>query len=186
MTIPIVNVVPPNKNCDKYVIDFTVDGKRRRRRVGRNKKNAHLIAAKIQHELTLGPFDLLAEDKLVIDIQTLIDKYFLYLKIRVKSSTINRYQNHLTPFSIFMAGRFKDVVNDLRLIKSLYIEEYIVYLVNEVEWARYTVNRSLQTLSSLFIFAINSEYLEKNPCIGVKKLSIPDKEFPEYFKEEEL
>ena len=183
MTIPRVNLRKVNGS---YMMDYTVNGKRTRKNIGTNKRLAESIVAQKQNELTLGRFDLLPEEKSIIDIETIIQQYFSFLKIRTSLRTINRYKNHLKPFSDFMVNQFPDVVNNLRLIRPLYIEEYVEYLVNEVKWAPYTVNRSLQTLSSLFIFAINREYLEKNPLSGIKKLPVPEKEYPEYFTREEL
>lgn len=187
MSIPKVNLRKiKDKNGYAYMMDYAVNGKRRRKKIGTNKRLAEVIVAQKQNELTLGMFDLLPEEKLIVDIESIIDQYLSYLRIRTKPKTINRYINHLKPFTSFMVNRFKKVSENIRLIKLLYIEEYIEYLVTEIKWAPYTINRSLQTLSSMFIFAIHREYLQKNPLVGLKKLSVPEKEFSEYFTVKEL
>lgn len=189
MTIPTVKVVHPNKNCDKYVLDYTVDGKRTRERVGKNKKDAYLIASKRQHELTLDPFGLLAKKKAIISFQSLIEKFLSYHSARNAHSTVNRYKNHLSPYCFFITDYFHEIASDIRLIKPEYIEECIEYLIKDIKpkpWEPYTINRSLQTLSSAFIFARNRDYLEKNPCTTVKKLNVPKKENPDYFNKEDL
>ena len=110
------------------MMDYTINGKKNRKKIGTNKRLAEVIVAKKQNELTLGKYDLLPEEKLIIDIESIIEQYLSYLKIRTKPKTINRYINHFKPFTIFMISRFNEVSSNLRLIKPLYIEEYIEYL----------------------------------------------------------
>lgn len=187
MTIPTVNVTPPNKKCDKYVIDYTVDGIRRRRRVGKNKKDAHLIAAKLQHELTMGPFDLLAEDKLTISLSSLVEKYLLSLIGRAES-TVTRYKNHLSPFVEYIKNYYGEVEKDVRKIKTLYIEEFQEQCIKDkdIDWKPRTINRALESIRTIFRFAIKRDYLEKNPASEVEKMLVDEPDFPEYFTKKEL
>lgn len=190
MTIPIVNLRKiPIKNGYVYIMDYTVNGVRKRTRIGSNKRIAESIRAQKQTELTLGKYDLLPEEKQIISFGALLEKFLLYHNARNKPGTVNRYKNHLMPYVDFIVNYFKDVETDVRLIKPSYIDECIGYLIKDKKpkvWEPYTVNRSLQTLSSMFIFAIEREYLAKNPCAIVKKLKVPEKEFPEYFEVEEI
>jgi len=60
MAIPIVNMYKRKfgKNYS-YVIDYIINGKRIRKHAGKNKRDAEAVKAKIQHELTLGNYDIL-------------------------------------------------------------------------------------------------------------------------------
>lgn len=190
MTIPRVTLRKiDTKNGYVYTMDYTVNGVRKRTRIGSNKRIAESIRAQKQTELTLGKYSLLPEEKLIISFSSLFDNFLSYHKDRKKPSTVNRYKNHLIPYLDFITNYFKEVETDVRLIKPSYIDECIGYLIKDKKpkvWAPYTVNRSLQTLSSMFIFAIEREYIAKNPCTIVKKLKVPKKEFPEFFSEEEI
>lgn len=190
MTIPKVNLRKiKEKNGFYYMMDYTVNGKRERHKIGSNKRAAESIVAQKQTELTLGKYDLLPQKKNVIGISKLVEKFLSYHSARNAPSTVNRYKNHLSPYCSFITDYFHEIASDIRLIKPEYIEECIEYLIKDIKpkpWEPYTVNRSLQTLSSTFIFAMDREYLEKNPCVKVKKLKVPEKDFPEFFSKEEL
>lgn len=186
MTIPRVNLRKVNGS---YMMDYTVNGKRTRKNIGTNKRLAESIVAAKQKDLTLGKFDLLPEEKNIISIEVLVEKFLAYHNARNAQSTVNRYKNHLLPYSSFITDYFNEISSDIRLIKPEYIEECIEYLIKDLKpkpWKPYTVNRSLQTLSSTFIFAMDREYLDKNPCIKVKKLKVPKKDDPDFFSKEEL
>lgn len=177
------------KNGYVYIVDYTVKGKRIRRTVATDKKLGNAIRTKIEQDLNMGKYNLLPEEKNIISIEALVEKFLAYHSTRNAQSTVKRYKNHLSPYCFFITDYFHEIASDIRLIKIEYIEECIEYLIKDIKpkpWAPYTVNRSLQTLSSAFIFAMNREYLEKNPCVKVKKLKVPVKDFPEYFTKEEL
>lgn len=186
MTIPRVNLRKANGS---YMMDYTVNGKRTRKKIGTNKRLAESIVAAKQKDLTLGKFDLLPDKKNIISIEVLVEKFLAYHNARNAQNTVNRYKNHLSPYSSFITDYFHEIASDIRLIKQEYIEECIEYLIKDKKpkpWKPYTVNRSLQTLSSAFIFARNRDYLEKNPCDLVDKLKVQKKDERLYFNKEEL
>lgn len=187
MTIPKVNLRKiKDENGYSYMMDYTVNGIRTRKKIGTNKRLAESIVAQKQTELTLGKYDLLPEDKLIINLRSLVEKYLLSL--RIQKSSINRYKNHLSPFVRFIENYFGDAENDVRKIKSLYIDEFVEHCINDkdINWEPTTINRALQVISTVFNFAIKREYLIKNPASEVEKLQVDEPDYPEYFTKDEL
>lgn len=89
MAVPIVSLRKvKRKEKDKYQIDYTVGGKRIRKIVGANKREAEQIRAKIQQELTLGTHDISAQQKPTIDLGSLITEFLRYKKNTVQSDHI--------------------------------------------------------------------------------------------------
>ncbi len=90
MKIPRVNLRKiPIKNGYVYIMDYTVNGVRKRTSIGSNKRIAESIVAQKQTELTLGKYSLLPEEKLIISFSALVDKFLLYHN-RNKPGTVNR------------------------------------------------------------------------------------------------
>jgi len=171
-----------------YQIDYTVNGKRYREVVGTRKREAELIAAKIETDLALGRHELLI-NRNSIDLSSAIDAYIRSLDNLVKEKTKKRYSDHLKPFKEFICEHFPKSSNDIRNIKSHYIKECVDSLLdskNPKRWAPYTVNRMIQAISSFFIYCKKRKFIEENPAEDVKPIPIPEKDAPEFFSEDEL
>lgn len=151
MLIPKVNLGrAKRKNGFVYTMDYTVNGVRKRPPIGTNKRVAQSIVAQKQIEFARGIYNLLPEEKNIISIEALVEKFLAYHGARNAQSTVKRYKNHLSPYSSFFTDYFHKSASDIRLIKTEYIEECIEDLIKDIKpkpWAPYTVNRSLQTLS---------------------------------------
>ena len=187
MPIPKVKVrETPRKNGSTYSTDYWLDGKRYRKVQSTNKRQAEAIASKIQYDLTMGKHDLLPEKQTRKSIDEIIDEYLLSKRHEVGLGTVRRYRNHLEPLRQLLNKQFPQVANDISLFKSLYFAELIDYVKENYSWAPVTINRMREMVSSLFTFAIDRDYLNKNPIKGTKSIPVPEKDVPEYFTKSEL
>ena len=187
MPIPKVKVRKVKRNNSySYITDYWFEGDRYRKVVATNKRQAEAIAAKTQHDLTMGKHDLLPKEQTRKSIAELIDEFLLSKRHEVGLSTVRRYRNHLEPLRLFLNEQFPQVANDISLFKSLYFAELIDYVKDNYSWAPVTINRMREMVSSLFTFAIDRDYLNKNPIKGTKSIPVPEKEAPEFFTKPEL
>jgi len=189
MRPPKVNVRKVKRgNSPSYIIDYWLDGVRHRPVVSKNKRQADLIAAKKEIELSGVKHNLLPEVKVIKPIDGLIDEYLLSKRHEVVLGTSNRYRNHLEPLRVFLNLRFPQVAEDISLFKSLYFVELIDFIKEEdkYNWVPSTINRMREMVSSLFTFAIDRDYIIKNPMKGTKSIPVPEKDGPEFFTKAEL
>ena len=108
MPIPIVNLRKvKRKNSHIYMVDYTINTKRIRKTIGTNKREAELIKADIQNKITLGHFELVANDKKRTSLNQLINSYILENKNYLAPKTIARYNSHVLPFQQFINKYFK-------------------------------------------------------------------------------
>ena len=99
MAIPIVNLRKRKlKKGHSYLVDYTINGDRYRQAVGKNKRDAESIKTKIQHELTLGNYDILTKQNKVITLDDLIKDFIEEKRNYIRPKTRNRYTNHFIPF----------------------------------------------------------------------------------------
>ena len=173
-----------------YQVDFTIDGERKRKIVGSNKRAAELIVAKIQSDIAMGKYDLLT-DKKVIDLDSLIGEFLNSKKNMIRDSSYHRYKNYFAKFHKFFYEYFPSIISDVRKIKAIYIKECVDHMLEtennkEKPWARKTVNGMIAIVNSMFIYAEKQEYIDKRPTKDIKKLPSPEKGNPEFFKRDEL
>ena len=190
MAIPTVNLTKRKlKKGYTYTIDFKINGKRHRNHIGKNKRDAEAVRAKIQHELTLGNFDILIKPRAIVTVDELVKEFIDEKRNYIRPKTHDRYTNHFIPFQEFINTYFPDASRDISLIDAHHIKECVDYLAekrSEQKWEAETINRMIQMVSSLFIYAIKRKYRVDNPTVDVRKLPVLQKDSPEYFSYEEL
>ena len=99
MATPKVNLTSIKiKTGIVYRIDYSVNGKRVRQRVGSNKYNAEIIRAKIEKDLLFGSHNISTAKPKVIDLKNLIEEMTSTKKHYVRSSTEQRYRSYFTKF----------------------------------------------------------------------------------------
>lgn len=102
-----------------------------------------------------------------------------YAKIHYAKSTIDLFKRSLDNL-ITINGNI--MVNYLQ---NLHIEKYKSERLLAGA-SRTTVNMEFRALSSMFNTGINLRLIESNPCIGVKKLSVPEKEILAFTEKENI
>jgi len=190
MANPTVNLRKiKRKKGHYYMVDYTINGKRYRKAAGKYKRDAEAIKAKIQTEITLGNFDIIANEKIVLSLDELILEYINEKRNYTTPKTRNRYTNHLIPFQDFINSFFPKAANNICLIESQHIKECVDYIADKKclqDWAPVTINRMIELISSVFIYSMKRKYRTDNPTLDVRKLPVPQNDTPEFFSYEEL
>ena len=192
MSIPKVKLTTSiYRKSTVYILDYTLQGKRYRKRIGKNKRDAELLQAHIQSELTLGNYGIVLNQRKSASLETLAEEFFTSKKNIIRNSTFSRYTDYITKFKWFFEEYFQLASNDIRNIKTIYIKECIDYLLekeitNGKPWARKTVNGFIKLIRSIFQFAVKQEYCDKNPASDIKELPLPQNGLVEFFSDEDI
>ena len=174
-----------------YQLDYRVNGKRFRPKVGTDKHAAELTRKKVESDILYGTYQLTGQNSRTISLDALIDEYLKSKKYHIRASSLKRYKNYFDRVSKFFAEFFPAARADIRLIETSYLREFID---NAIEagaseghaWSRRTVNDSIKIIRSLFGFAIENNYAETNPADKIAQLRIAGKSKASAFSDEEL
>ncbi len=174
------------KSNTSYTLDYTLHGKRHRIAVGNDLDLAEEIRLDTQSKLMRGHFDLLPHEKRnTISLDQLIDEFLIFKKSSIRDTSSSRYKNYLEGYIVSFKKLFPDVVNDISLTKGNYIKRCMDYLIRE-GWSKKTINGMRELVSSMFKFAIEEGYLDKNPVRKTSNYYIPEKGKVIFFSDEQL
>jgi len=161
---------------ENWYIDYYVNGKRKREKVGSSKKLAETVLQKRKVEIAEGKFlDIKKEQK--IRFGDFADEYLeIYSKPNITS-----WKSDLHNFNCikaFFGGRY------LHEITSLLVEKFKIERAKEVKPA--TVNRALARLKSMFNKAIDwGKFSGVNPVKSVK-FFLEENQRTRYLEKEEI
>ena len=154
------------KRKKTWYINYTIDGKRVRKRIGPSKKVAELELKNIEVKLSKGDVEPVIKKKRVDDYFEEIRKF---VKVNKKFKTQQRYLEVLSHFEDFLSTF--PYITYLAQIHSKLIEDYKQHRINFVKPK--TANFELGTLNYFFNIAIKHNYLKKNPVANVERLHCP-------------
>ncbi|NNL22590.1 MAG: hypothetical protein HKO83_14820 [Ignavibacteriaceae bacterium] len=76
MRVPVVKIVRvKRKNITSYQLDYNLNGKRVREIIAHNKRDAEIVRAQRQQELTLGIHGIYPAQSKIISLKELINQY---------------------------------------------------------------------------------------------------------------
>ncbi len=162
------------KNGTYWYLDYAVDGRRIRKRVGKSKKLAQLALADVQVKLERKELGFQSKDKNLADFFV---EYLDYSKTNKSRGSYVRNEIVLRTFKGFAQ------VERLRGITPQLIESYKKFR-SEGGTKASTINTELNTIKAALNRAIALGYLARNPCREVKKLKSPRKQVRFLSKEE--
>lgn len=138
-------------------------GKRKAKKVGRDKKLAMEIARKLEAKLTLSDVALLDEKEQIATFQVVADQWLDgYIKTMRRPATYERYHGILTKHVLPHLGQKpidqikRSDVRDLLLLKKGSLSDSMVRLIKDV-------------ISGVCNHAIDDEIIESNPVTGITK-----------------
>ena len=148
-----------------WYLDYTVDGRRVRKRVGRSKKLADLALADVQVKLERRELGFAQTDKKLAE---LIEEYLKHIRANGVEVTSALTLAALEKFKGFVE------VDRLKNITHLQIEKY-------KNWRRETllpssVNRELAVIKAMFNRGVEWGFLGRSPAIAVKKFKEPKRQ----------
>jgi site-specific recombinase XerD len=161
-----------------WYLDYRVDGRRIRKRVGPSKKVAELELKNIEVKLAKGEMGIVERKKKINDY---IKEFTKFLEANKKPKTKQRYLEVLSHFQDFLL--YYPHVTFLSHIQSKLIEEYKQRRIDQV--MPKTVNFEIGFLNYFFNVAIKYNYLLKNPVTDVEKLKLSKKP-PRFLSKEEI
>ena len=162
------------KNGTYWYLDYAVDGRRIRKRVGKSKKLAQLALADVQVKLERKELGFQSKDKNLADFFV---EYLDYSKTNKSRGSYVRNEIVLRTFKGFAQ------VERLRGITPQLIESYKKFR-SEGGTKASTINTELNTIKAALNRAVALNYLARNPCREVKKLKSPRKQVRFLSKEE--
>ena len=192
MRVPIVKVLPvKRKNRTSYQLDYTLNGKRVRYIAAHNKKDAELIKAKVQHELTLGIHGIQPPQSRIISLKDLIAQYLSAKSGVVRDTTYGRYKNYFDGFEKFIYKYFAPACDNIRLISHRYLQECFERLKKEPvntkkPWHPNTINILRDLLIEMFNSAVKDKYLESNPVLETVPFRTVKSNTIKYYTDEQL
>jgi integrase len=147
-----------------YRVDYKVNGRRRRKRIGTNKAQATSVLAQIQADIINGRYFEREQDE-NLRLQDLIDRFLEHTKDKKKSH--RRDVNSADHLVEFMG---ETSIN--RVIPAM-IEDYRAHRKtartrNGKAPAPATINRELAFLKRVFSWGMQNEMISKNPARYVK------------------
>lgn len=154
------------KKGTHWYVDYSVDGRRVRKRVGRSKKLADLALSDVQVKIERKELGFQTKDKNLADF---IAECLDYAKTNKSHGSYVRNEIVLRTFKEFAK------IERLRGITPQLIESYKKFRLEGGTKAS-TINTELNTLKAALNRAVALGYLPSNPCREVKKLKTPRKQ----------
>lgn len=184
MAVPRVSIYSVKRTKGlSWGIRWRIDGEDKKEIIGTSKKQAEQAAIVKQNEIFENKLGVKKNE--VIDLATLI-KEFTNSKRNISASTKSRYTNYFIAFQDFMQENFPKAIKNIRDIKRIYVEEFSNHKVKTDKWAPKTVNGALAAINSMFLYAVNEEYLDKAPTRSIEKFQLVENTEAKYFTKEEL
>jgi integrase len=164
------------KKGDNWYIDYRVNYRRKREKIGPSKALAETVFKKRKVEIAEGKFlDIKKEHK--VKLEDFADEYLeLHCKTNNKSWRKSDYPA-LKHLKKHFAGKY------MHEITPKDIEQYKAERIKEV--SRATVNRALNVLSSLYNRAIEWGKAVDNPMAKVRLFKVPEKRI-RYLEKEQI
>jgi len=168
------------KKENTYFIDYRVDGRRRRKAVGKSKKMAELALKDFEVKLARKELGFDQKDstlhKLLFDFQA-------YCKTNVAPSTQKRYGAILNNFKRFLKTDYPHLEKISHFTPKIF-EDYKGFRKGDGAENR-TINAEMVVLRMMFRLAMQWGYSKENPTDGVSKLKITKKVAPEFLTEQQ-
>lgn len=158
-----------------YYIDYSFNGKRRRKKVGTSKKMAELALKETELRIAKGQYLGVIEPETMI-VDDLCEKY---LKFSKSGKTPKSHIRDITSIKNLLREFSGTLISD---VTSYALESYMNKRKNVVEPA--TVNREIACMKHMFNKAVEWGYLGSNKLKAVKRFKEPPARV-RYFNDEE-
>jgi len=168
------------KLTKSWWIDYRVDGKRYRKRIGKSKQIAQLALADIEVKIAKKRAGFFILDK---KLSEYIPQFLSYIRVHVKPSTAKRYVQIIGHLSSFL-DTLEDPPTKLSQITPPIVEQYKLHRLGFVK--PQTINYELTCLHHFFRYALEMKYIQSNPTQDIKKIRKPTRKAPRFLTKEEI
>jgi integrase len=181
--------VSPKKNKPgNYFVNVFENGVRIKRLTEKGSKKAvELRRDQYLAELMSGDLSVLgiSEKAKIVAFDRLVSDYLDARVGRIRDSSMRRYKNFFLAADEYLKKEFRAVHNDISKMQPHYLEKMFSTMLDKKGWHKKTVNELRVLLSSLFNFAIDRDYVIKNPVRKTKPYPIPRESKPILFYTDE-
>lgn len=161
-----------------YYISFYVNGRRKKKVIGKSKRMAEIAVKDIDVKLARGGVGLINKDR---NIEKFVEEYLVY-------SASNKAKNTFKRDSVILRKNFLPYIhtkaNRLLQITPKMLEDYKTERCKVVKAV--TVNRELMTIKAMFSKSVEWGYLTQNPAENVKQFRIRKDERPHFLNRDEI
>ena len=103
----------------------------------------------------------------------------------IRDTSSLRYRNWLEGYKSAFKNLFPDLMHDISKTKGNYVKRCMDYWTKE-GWSKKTINWMREQVSSMFRYAIEEGYLEKNPVRQTSNFYLPQKGKVTFFTDDQL
>ena len=164
------------KRNNIYYVSYYVDGRRKKKAIGKSKKIAELALKDIEVKLAKNRIGIIDKNK---DLKKFVEEYLSYSASNKAKSTFKRDKVILN--KSFLPNI---QVNNLSKVSPQILEQYKIERLKSVK--DMTVNRELITIKAMFTKAVEWQYLDENPATRVKLFKVRKDERPRFLSKEEI
>ena len=161
-----------------WYVNYAVNGRRIKQRIGRDRRTAELALKEIEVKPARKQIGLVEQRVYLNDFCKEFMGYVLTNKAR---NTVQGYRATLDHFLRFLD---KARVQHLEDVTAKHLEGFKTFRC-EMNASPGTINQELKRISHFFTIAKRYRYIDSNPASEVKKLRTPDRP-PRFFSQDEL
>lgn len=147
---------------DVWYIDYRLNGKRIRHRVGRSKKAAEDYLKKIEYDISLGGKNLIPRE---FELDKFIQEYLAYANVNKSATSYQRDKTTVNSLLPFLSGKG---IKHLSEITPKILDEYKVHRLEQV--GKSTVNRDFNTIRAMLNMAVKWDRIRENPADKVARV----------------
>ena len=153
-----------------YYVNYAVNGRRVRRSVGSDRREAKIRLSELQCKLSEGD---IRPDRPEMPFDIFWDRYLANCASRLAQGTVIRYKNAIKHFRLFFTKR-----HPLQFISQLGkagLQEYVSCRQScKPRPKAKTINNELTVLRAAFNWAVENDWLERSPALTMKLLKTVD------------
>ena len=163
----------------RYQVDYYDINRKRCRKRFNNIKSAKEFKFSIEHKKSRIHAGLEASLEPNLKFDEMKDVYLVLIDGQKKPKTIQREETVFRTLRLFIPNE------KIRNIPASTFKQYVHYRIEDCKVSPATVNAELRTLKSFFNILIAHNYVQVNPIMSVKLLSVEKKE-PQTFSDDDI
>lgn len=162
-----------------YYVDYRINGRRFRKKVGSSKKIAQLALKDIEVKIARGELGFEKKDA---DLNKLFEEFLSYSGINHAPNTQKRYNAIVNHFKAFLSEY--PFINKISHLGPKIFDDYKKWRFEQKAKGK-TINMELQTFRAMFNLAKAWGYTKNNPTDNVKKMKLAKRISPRFLTKEE-
>jgi site-specific recombinase XerD len=165
----------------RFYVNYTIHGQRVRRSLGSDKREAEIYLKELKYRLFKGQ---IKPERPRIPIGYVIDGYLKNCKSRLAPSTHIRYRNAIAHFREFIT-KYSPIKYVDQMTKVMLVD-YVEFRKKGKKPKGKTINNELAIIRAMLNFAVDCDYIEKNPASRIKMQKTNDSKKGRVITEEEI